>query len=75
MTVKVSTWCAGRPGEPKGTVIWAGGYTDFTKAPFVAYVKSVSIADYAGGYGPRHVKEYIYGDKSGSRQSIRVKSR
>ncbi|RFU80318.1 cell wall glucanosyltransferase mwg1 [Trichoderma arundinaceum] len=74
MQVKLGTWVAGRKDAPEGTVQWAGGYTDFSKAPFLGYYKSISIVDYAGADGPtsKSVKEYIYGDHSGSWQSIKV---
>ncbi|KIW72953.1 hypothetical protein PV04_01109 [Phialophora macrospora] len=36
-------WCAGDPDSAAGTVQWAGGYTNFSAAPFSAYVKSVRI--------------------------------
>ncbi|EXJ64573.1 hypothetical protein A1O7_00910 [Cladophialophora yegresii CBS 114405] len=36
-------WCAGDPDQAPGTVQWAGGYTDFSTAPFSAFVKSVRI--------------------------------
>ncbi|KAL7790451.1 glycoside hydrolase family 16 protein [Trichoderma ceciliae] len=75
MQVKLGTWVAGRKDAPQGTVEWAGGYTDFSKAPFLGYYKSISIVDYAGADAPtsKSVKEYIYGDKTGSWQSIQVK--
>ncbi|KAF4973617.1 hypothetical protein FSARC_157 [Fusarium sarcochroum] len=75
MQVKMGTWCAGGSETEEGTVMWAGGRTDFSKAPFDAYYKSVSIVDYAGGDSPatKSVKEYVYGDKSGSADSIKVK--
>ncbi|KAH0524821.1 hypothetical protein TsFJ059_007276 [Trichoderma semiorbis] len=74
MQVKLGTWVAGRKDAPQGTVEWAGGYTDFSKAPFLGYYKSISIVDYAGADAPtsKSVKEYIYGDHSGSWQSIKV---
>ncbi|KAG5950999.1 hypothetical protein E4U53_004008 [Claviceps sorghi] len=74
MQVKLGTWCAGGPNSPEGTRTWAGGFTDFSKAPFNAYYKSVSIVDYAGKDSPARggVKEYVYGDRSGSWQSIKV---
>ncbi|KAL6692180.1 glycoside hydrolase family 16 protein [Trichoderma pleuroticola] len=74
MQVKLGTWVAGRKDAPQGTVEWAGGYTDFSKAPFLGYYKSISIVDYAGADAPtsKSVKEYIYGDNSGSWQSIKV---
>ncbi|KAK5987802.1 putative glycosidase crf1 [Cladobotryum mycophilum] len=74
MQVKLGTWVAGRKDAPEGTVQWAGGYTDFSKAPFLGYYKSISIVDYAGADGPtsKSVKEYIYGNHSGTWQSIEV---
>jgi beta-glucanase (GH16 family) len=74
MEVKLGTWVAGRKDAPEGTVEWAGGYTDFSKAPFNAYYKSITITDYAGGDSPANggVKEYVWTDKTGSFESIRV---
>ncbi|KAG6015219.1 hypothetical protein E4U41_004664 [Claviceps citrina] len=74
MQIKLGTWCAGGKNSPEGTRLWAGGYTDFSKAPFNAYYKSISIVDYAGKDSPADggVKEYIYGDQSGSWESIKV---
>lgn len=74
MEVKLGTWVAGRKDAPDGTVEWAGGYTDFSKAPFNAYYKSVKIVDYAGGSGPAtgSVRQYVYGDKTGDWESIVV---
>ncbi|KAG5980117.1 hypothetical protein E4U55_004366 [Claviceps digitariae] len=74
MQVKLGTWCAGGQNSPPGTREWAGGYTDFSKAPFNAFYKSITIVDYAGKDSPAKggVKEYIYGDMSGSWQSIKV---
>lgn len=74
MQVKLGTWVAGRPDAEEGTVIWAGGMADFSQGPFSGYYKSISIVDYAGGDAPttKSVKEYIYGDQSGSYQSIRT---
>lgn len=74
MQIKLGTWVAGREGAPQGTVDWAGGYTNFDDAPFVAVYKSISIVDYAGGSGPASgaVREYIYGDRSGTWESIDV---
>lgn len=74
MQVKLGTWNAGAPGGAEGTRQWAGGYTDFSKAPFIAYYKSITITDYAGGNkaASGNVKEYTYGDHSGSWQSIKV---
>lgn len=74
MELKLGTWVAGRKDAPTGTVEWAGGYAEWDKAPFDAWYKSISIVDYAGGDGPTtdSIKEYVYGDKSGSWESIKV---
>jgi hypothetical protein len=74
MEVKLGTWVAGRKDAPEGTVEWAGGYTDFSQAPFNAYYKSITITDYAGGNSPATggIKEYVWTDKTGSFESIRV---
>ncbi|OBW67138.1 MAG: putative cytosolic iron-sulfur protein assembly protein 1 [Aureobasidium pullulans] len=53
-------------GNAWGTVDWAGGYTDFTKAPFTMYVKSVKITNYNPAYA------YNWTDSSGSSKSIKI---
>lgn len=74
MQIKLGTWVAGRDDAPQGTVDWAGGLTDFDEAPFRAVYRSISIVDYAGGSGPAEgaVREYIYGDRTGTWESIEV---
>lgn len=74
MELKVGTWVAGRKDAPEGTVLWAGGYAEWEKAPFDAFYKSISVVDYAGGEGPTKdsIREYVYTDKTGSWESIRV---
>ena len=74
MEVKVGTWVAGGKNSEEGTREWAGGYTNFAKAPFNAYYKSVTITDYAGGDSPANfdVDRYVWGDKTGSWESIKV---
>jgi beta-glucanase (GH16 family) len=67
MQVKLGNWVGGGKDSPKGTVEWAGGLTDFTKAPFTMYVKSLSIQDYSTGGA-----SYVYSDMSGSWQSIKT---
>ncbi|KAK6211085.1 ice nucleation protein [Colletotrichum tabaci] len=74
MEVKIGTWVAGSKNAAKGTVEWAGGYTDFSKAPFNAYYQSITITDYQGNQGAKGAKEYVYGDRSGSWESIIVKT-
>ncbi|KAH7037092.1 concanavalin A-like lectin/glucanase domain-containing protein [Microdochium trichocladiopsis] len=67
MRLSLGIWSGGDPKlNPPGTVEWAGGETDFSKAPFTMYVKSAKVEDYSAG------KEYSYGDNSGSWQSIRI---
>lgn len=66
MRMSVGIWAGGGPGEPAGTVEWAGGETDFSKGPFNMYVKSAYVQDYTSG------KEYKYGNMSGDWQSIEI---
>ncbi|CRK21041.1 hypothetical protein BN1708_003390 [Verticillium longisporum] len=76
MQIKIGTWPAGNKNTPKGTVEWAGGYSDYEKAPFIGYYQNCKIVDYAGGNdassGTPNAKEYVYGDKSGKWQSIKI---
>ncbi|POR34226.1 Putative glycosidase crf1 [Tolypocladium paradoxum] len=72
MQIKLGTWVGGSSSAAPGTVQWAGGYADFSAAPFIGYYKSISIVDYAGSDGPSSAgaTQYVYGDRSGSSQSI-----
>lgn len=72
--VKLGAWIAGYEGNDPGTISWAGGLTDFSHGPVKAYYKNVKITDYAGGSAPtsKNVKEYSYGDHSGSAGSIKI---
>lgn len=70
MQIKVGTWIAGKKDNPEGTVQWAGGYTNFDEAPFLAYYKSITVTDYSNGH--KGAKQYRYGDMSGTYQSIVV---
>ncbi|POS75953.1 cell wall glucanosyltransferase Mwg1 [Diaporthe helianthi] len=70
MQVKLGTWVAGRKDAAEGTVQWAGGYTDFSQAPFNGYYKSVTVKDYMNG--AKSAGSYVYGDRSGSYQSIKI---
>ncbi|KAG5919649.1 hypothetical protein E4U42_006450, partial [Claviceps africana] len=74
MQVKLGTWVAGRADAAPGTVHWAGGYAEWSRGPFAAYYRSVSVTDYAGRHGPagRAAVRYVWGDATGSWQSIRV---
>jgi len=65
MFVRFGIWAGGdTANNAPGVVEWAGGETDFTKAPFTMYVKSLSVQDFGSG------SAYKYSDRSGSWQSI-----
>ncbi|OAA60258.1 glycoside hydrolase family 16 protein [Niveomyces insectorum RCEF 264] len=66
--ISLGIWAGGDPSLPVGTRQWAGGDTDFSKAPFSMYVRSIQVTDYNTG------KEYSYGDMSGSWESIKIAS-
>ena len=64
MQVKFGSWAGGDPGNPEGTIQWAGGRTNYGDGPYTMVVQSISVSDYSTG------KEYRYKDKSGSWESI-----
>jgi len=66
MNVRLGIWAGGDPDNSQGTIDWAGGLTDYSKAPFTMVVKSVKITNYNPG------KTYTYGDKTGSYKSIKI---
>ncbi|OCK76792.1 glycoside hydrolase family 16 protein, partial [Lepidopterella palustris CBS 459.81] len=66
MNVRIGIWAGGDPSNSAGTITWAGGPTDYTKAPFTMSVESVKIINYTPG------TSYSYSDMSGSYQSIKV---
>lgn len=74
MQVKLGTWCAGGKNAEEGTAKWAGGRTDFSQKPFVGIYKNIKIVDYAGKNEAANggIKEYVYGDNTGSAKSIKV---
>ncbi|KEQ65385.1 concanavalin A-like lectin/glucanase, partial [Aureobasidium melanogenum CBS 110374] len=61
---QLGIWAGGDYGNAWGTVSWAGGYTNYTQAPFTMYVKSVQITNYNPAYA------YNYTDNSGRSGSI-----
>jgi beta-glucanase (GH16 family) len=69
MQIKIGTWPAGNPGSPAGTANWAGGYTNYANAPFIAYYKSLTITSYSK-CSPGDA--YHYSDHTGTYQSIQV---
>ncbi|KAL7819033.1 family 18 glycoside hydrolase [Trichoderma gracile] len=67
MQVKFGSWAGGDPNtNAPGTVKWAMGPIDYSKGPFSMMVQSITVSDYSTG------KQYVYGDKSGSWQSIQA---
>ncbi len=68
MRMSIGIWAGGDPTLPEGTREWAGGDTDYSKGPFNMFVKSAHITDYSSG------SEYTYGDKTGSWESIQIKT-
>ena len=63
--VRLGNWPGG-DSKDEGTVQWAGGKVDYTKAPFTMTVKSVKVTNYSPG------TEYQWTDKSGDSDSIKV---
>jgi len=66
MRLRLGIWAGGDPGNPKGTIEWAGGLTDFSKAPFSMTVDSATITNYSPA------DKYHYKDNSGDWKSIEV---
>jgi beta-glucanase (GH16 family) len=65
-TVRIGIWAGGDPDNEKGVIEWAGGVTDYTKAPFTMTVESVKVINYSPG------TEYKWTDRTGSFESIEV---
>lgn len=66
MRMYLGIWAAGDPNSPPGVKAWAGGDTDYGAGPYSMYVQKAHVTDYSSG------KEYTYGDKSGSWESIKI---
>lgn len=67
--VRVGVWAGGDPDNQPGVIEWAGGLTDYSKGPYTMEVKDVVIRDYGARDFPDS-KEYIFGDRTASWQSI-----
>ncbi|KAK3402689.1 concanavalin A-like lectin/glucanase domain-containing protein [Sordaria brevicollis] len=67
MKLRIGSWAGGDPDNAPGTIAWAGGLTDYTKAPFTMYVEKVSVTN------QNPAASYSYGDASGSWESIVLK--
>lgn len=72
MQVKLGSWIAGNPNAAPGTIQWAGGLADMSKGPFVAAYRSIKVTDFMGGQGAKDATEYVYTDRTGAWQSIKV---
>ncbi|KAJ4165824.1 hypothetical protein LMH87_007437 [Akanthomyces muscarius] len=74
MQLKVGAWVAGYKDGDEGRTHWAGGIADFSNGPSSSFFKSIKVTDYAGGSSAtdKDVKEYTYGDRSGSAKSIQI---
>ena len=66
MRLSLGIWAGGDPTLPEGTRQWAGGDTNYNDGPFTMYVRSTQITDYS------KAKEYVYGDMTGSFESIKL---
>ncbi|KAG5977115.1 hypothetical protein E4U55_007066 [Claviceps digitariae] len=66
MRLSIGIWAGGDPSLPEGTRQWAGGDTDYARGPYTMLLRSAQIADFSTG------KEYTYGDRSGSWESIKM---
>lgn len=67
MYIKAGIWAGGDSSNEPGTIEWAGGRTDYSKAPFKMHIKDLSVSDYSTG------SEYSYNDQSGKWTSIKAK--
>ncbi|KJZ70881.1 hypothetical protein HIM_09746 [Hirsutella minnesotensis 3608] len=73
MRVRLGIWAVDEDQE-EGRKIWAGGAAQFDKGPFLAHYRNLNVVDYAGGDKPANggIKEYVYGDQTGTWQTIKV---
>jgi beta-glucanase (GH16 family) len=66
MNVRLGIWAGGDSDEPKGTIEWAGGLTNYNAGPYTMYVQSATVNDFSTG------KQYEYSDHTGDWQSIKT---
>ncbi|KAG6105661.1 hypothetical protein E4U14_005009 [Claviceps sp. LM454 group G7] len=66
MRMSIGIWAGGDPSLPEGTRQWAGGDTDYAAGPYTMFLRSARVADFSTG------KEFTYGDRSGSWESIKI---
>lgn len=49
MRVKFSLWAGGDAGNEEGTILWAGGQTEYDKLPYTMEIQKVYVTDYSSG--------------------------
>jgi hypothetical protein len=64
MRFKIGIWAGGDPTNGEGTITWAGGATDYSKAPFSMSLQAVNIVNYSPA------KSYSFLDNSGAYTKI-----
>lgn len=75
MQVRIGSRVLGYEGAEPGTLEWADSVAAVSNGPSAAIYKNIKVTDYAGGSSATDtdVKEYSYGDRSGSASSIQIK--
>ena len=66
MALRIGSWAGGDPSNNEGTILWAGGLTNYDAGPFTFTLQSLLVQDYSTG------SEYTYGDHSGTWTSIQA---
>jgi beta-glucanase (GH16 family) len=66
MRLSIGIWAGGDPTNKPGTIEWAGGLTDYSKAPYTMAIDSVTVTNYSPA------DKYHYKDNSGDWKSIEV---
>ncbi|OHW97025.1 murein transglycosylase [Colletotrichum incanum] len=66
--LRLGIWAGGDPDNDPGTITWAGGETDYTKAPYTMTVQKVAITN------TNPAKSYTYGDMTGDWKSIKIEA-
>ncbi|RYO10010.1 hypothetical protein AA0121_g10699 [Alternaria tenuissima] len=64
MNVRIGIWAGGDPNNAEGTIEWAGGETDYSKAPYTMVLEKVEVRNENPG------SSYSYGDMTGGFESI-----
>lgn len=67
MTIKLSLWAGGDPGNEEGTIWWAGGETSYNELPYSMFVRNLQVTDFSTG------SLYVYGNSLGKRVGLSAK--